>query len=169
MLIAAVLVLAMLGATPPPASANEPVVRFDFGDQVGQTAPITVTFRPTTAGARSASLVIAGDVANSPPAVPLTGTGVAAPPPQADLGVSIGATPNPVRTGTTLTFTITVGNFGPSTATGVVLTEQLPAESKFVSYMKSNGSCTAPAPGETGTLTCQLGSLALVARRRTSW
>lgn len=120
---------------------------------------ITVAFRPTTVGARNASLVVADDAAGSAHAVPLTGTGVAVPQPQADLGVSIGATPNPVRTGTTLTYTITVSNFGPSTATGVVLTEQLPAESKFVSYKASNGSCTAPAPGATGTLTCQLGSL----------
>ena len=126
---------------------------------VGGQCAISVAFKPTTPGARSASLVIAGDAANSSHSVPLMGTGVAATQPQADLGVSIGATPNPVRTGTTLTYTITVSNFGPSTATGVVLTEQLPAESKFVSYKASNASCTAPAPGATGTLTCQVGSL----------
>lgn len=126
---------------------------------VGANCAITVAFRPTSAGARSAAVVITDDAADSPHVVALTGAGVAAPQPLADVGVSIGATPNPVRTGTTLTYTITVSNFGPSAATGVVLTEQLPAESKFVSYKTSNGTCTAPAPGATGTLTCQLGSL----------
>jgi uncharacterized repeat protein (TIGR01451 family) len=77
----------------------------------------------------------------------------------ADLGVSIGASPNPVKTGRNLTYTVTVQNFGPETAPGVVLTDTLPGGGQFVSVNPSAG-CTTPAVGHTGTIICNLGSLA---------
>lgn len=44
----------------------------------GQTTPFTVTFKPATAGAASATLSFSSDAVNSPTAQTLTGTGVAA-------------------------------------------------------------------------------------------
>ena len=73
---------------------------------------------------------------------------------QSDVGVSI----NPggaVPFGTNLTYTITVTNNGPTTATGVSLTDTLAAGLTLVSATPSQGSCSG-----TGPITCPLGTLA---------
>ncbi len=73
---------------------------------------------------------------------------------QADVGVTV----NPggaVPLGNNLTYTITVTNNGPTTATGVTLTDTLAAGLGFVSATPSQGSCAG-----TGPITCPLGSLA---------
>ena len=72
---------------------------------------------------------------------------------QADVGVTV----NPggaVPLGTNLTYTITVTNNGPTTATGVTLTDTLAAGLGFISATPSQGSCSAPP------INCPLGSLA---------
>lgn len=83
---------------------------------------------------------------------------VCAPPPapQADLGVTLAATPNPVTVGQTLTYTLNVSNNGPSNATGVVLSNVLPAGVSLVSAQPSQGSC-----GGTTAVSCSLGTLAV--------
>jgi uncharacterized repeat protein (TIGR01451 family) len=75
--------------------------------------------------------------------------------PVADLAVTQSDAPDPVRTGQELTYTASVMNLGPDPATGVVLTDTLPAEVALVSAVPSQGSCT----GST-TVNCSLGSLA---------
>ncbi len=73
---------------------------------------------------------------------------------QADVGVTV----NPggaVPLGNNLTYTITVTNNGPTTATGVTLTDTLAAGLGFVSATPSQGSCSG-----TGPINCPLGSLA---------
>ena len=60
-------------------------------------------------------------------------------PPTADLAiVSLVGAPNPVLLGNYLTYTITVLNHGPATATGVTLVDKLPAEVTFVSTDSTN-------------------------------
>jgi len=76
-----------------------------------------------------------------------------------DLGVSIGASPNPVKTRNKLTYTITVKNFGAFDAQGVAVTDVLPSATQFVTASVSQGSCQTPAVGATGTVNCSLGSL----------
>jgi uncharacterized repeat protein (TIGR01451 family) len=71
----------------------------------------------------------------------------------ADLSITKSGAPDPSLVGGTLTYTLSVTNHGPSTATGVTLTDPLPAEVSFVSASPSQGSCS-------GTVTCALGSLA---------
>ena len=62
--------------------------------------------------------------------------------------------PDPVLVGATLTYTIVVTNYGPSTSTAE-LTDTLPASVTFVSATSTAGSC-----GESeGTVTCSLGVL----------
>jgi titin len=73
-----------------------------------------------------------------------------------DLSLTKTGSPNPVTVGGTLTYTITVNNSGPSTATNVTLTDTLPASVTFASATPSQGSCTQSG----GTVTCNLGSIA---------
>ncbi|HET6771322.1 MAG TPA: DUF11 domain-containing protein [Actinomycetota bacterium] len=56
--------------------------------------------------------------------------------------------------GRIMTYTINVTNNGPGTATGVLLTDTLPASVTFVSAGPSQGTCTG-----TATVTCTLGSI----------
>jgi uncharacterized repeat protein (TIGR01451 family) len=74
----------------------------------------------------------------------------------ADLSVTQGDSPDPVLVGNNLSYTITVANAGPSNATNVVATTNLPANSTFVSSTPSQGTCPAPV---AGVLTCNLGSI----------
>ena len=77
--------------------------------------------------------------------------------PSSDLEVTTTDSPDPARLGQDVTYTVTVKNNGPSDATGVVLTDDIPASSTFVSATPSQGSdCTHDA----GEVTCALGSLA---------
>jgi uncharacterized repeat protein (TIGR01451 family) len=73
-----------------------------------------------------------------------------------DLVLTESASPNPVAAGLTLTYTLTVTNNGPATATGVVVTDALPATVTFNSVSASQGTCT----NVDGVVTCSLGSLA---------
>lgn len=124
---------------------------------VDETCTVAVSFTPTAVGSRSAALVFADDALDGPQSIPLGGTGA----PSADVGLSLGASPNPVKVGRNLTYTITVSNFGPSTATGIVLTDVLPATVQFRSGSVTQGSCNTPAVGASGTVNCTLGNLAV--------
>jgi uncharacterized repeat protein (TIGR01451 family) len=73
----------------------------------------------------------------------------------ADLAVTMSDSPDPVKKGAKLTYSITVSNNGPSAASGVILTDTLPANTTLVSVTKSQGSCSG-----TSTVTCNLGNLA---------
>lgn len=75
---------------------------------------------------------------------------------EADLSVSVTDSPDSVKTGNQLTYSITVSNDGPNDATFVELTDVLPASVNFVSATPSQGTC-----GESGgTVTCDLGTIA---------
>ncbi|MBV8518369.1 MAG: ExeM/NucH family extracellular endonuclease [Acidobacteria bacterium] len=79
----------------------------------------------------------------------------------ADLSVTKTDSPDPVTAGTDLTYTITVNNAGPSVATSASLSDTLPAGTTFVSLSSPGGwSCTAPAVGAAGTVSCSNASLA---------
>jgi uncharacterized repeat protein (TIGR01451 family) len=60
--------------------------------------------------------------------------------PSADLGVAMTAAPTSILQGGLVTFTIIVTNNGPYTATGVVLTNFLPANVNYISSSTSQGS-----------------------------
>jgi hypothetical protein len=78
----------------------------------GNSCTINVTFRPTTAGAKTATLTITHNAAGSPSSVALTGTGGAAGP-IASVNATL-AFPQ-TRAGTTNTNTLTVTNTGSGT------------------------------------------------------
>jgi uncharacterized repeat protein (TIGR01451 family) len=77
-------------------------------------------------------------------------------PPTADLSVTKTDAPDPVTVGSNLTYTVTVTNNGPDAATGVTLTDALPAGVTFVSVTPVAPTCTQAG----GVVACDLGTLA---------
>ena len=76
----------------------------------------------------------------------------------ADLAVTNSA-PSTVTSGADLTYVITVMNNGPDTAAGVSIGDTLPTGTTFVSATTTAGTCTTPAVGGTGRVTCKNFSL----------
>jgi uncharacterized repeat protein (TIGR01451 family) len=87
-------------------------------------------------------------------AVALLGAAPRAASAAADLSITKTASPEPVFVGDVLTYTITVQNNGTSDATLVQVTDQLPAEVTF------DSTPTAGCSAASGTVTCDLGTLA---------
>jgi uncharacterized repeat protein (TIGR01451 family) len=73
----------------------------------------------------------------------------------ADVSITKTAGPPPYGTSAPLTYTIVVANAGPSSATGVVVTDILPAGVSFISATPTQGNCSG-----TTTVTCNLGTIA---------
>jgi uncharacterized repeat protein (TIGR01451 family) len=101
---------------------------------------------PTTAGTLDTSYNGLGD------AFIAKFSGLGPPPPGADLSVTKTDAPDPISVGNELVYTITVKNAGPLTATGVKLTDTLPASVGFVSV---SSGCSRSG----STVTCALGTL----------
>ncbi len=84
----------------------------------------------------------------------------------ADLSITQTATPNPVAAGGSITYTITVKNNGPATATTVSYTETIPASPGYATFgslacpVASGWSCTTPSVGGTGNVTGSIANLA---------
>jgi uncharacterized repeat protein (TIGR01451 family) len=77
-------------------------------------------------------------------------------PQNADLAVSITATPNPVETGAALIYTVGVQNLGPLPASNLTLTVNLPAGVTFVNAGGTGWTCSQSG----GVVTCTRFSLA---------
>jgi uncharacterized repeat protein (TIGR01451 family) len=76
----------------------------------------------------------------------------------ADLSVTKAVSPDPVTAGNNLTYTVTVTNNGPDTATSVTLTDNLPAETTFISCASTGGGVCG---GSGNNRTVTFASLAL--------
>jgi len=72
----------------------------------------------------------------------------------ADLAVTLASSPNPVYTGTSMSYSLTVANHGPSAATAVTLTLALPPGVRLISARATAGSCSG-----TTVVTCRLGDM----------
>jgi uncharacterized repeat protein (TIGR01451 family) len=82
-----------------------------------------------------------------------------------ELSLTMSATPDPVLTGSNVTYTITVQNTHPEAATSVVVTDVLPSQTTFISCNAPGGVCggsgnnrtiTFPAIPGGGTVTIQV-------------
>ena len=84
---------------------------------------------------------------------------------QADLAVTNTASAPTVLAGSNFTMTAVVSNNGPAAATGVVFTEDIPANTTLgAAFAPPSGwSCNTIAVGGTGTLTCTDSSFAALA------
>lgn len=72
--------------------------------------------------------------------------------PSADLSVTVSASSSSVTTGSSVTYTLTVSNAGPTSASGVTVTDDLPAALTFVSCA-STGTGTCGSSGNHVTVT----------------
>ncbi len=77
---------------------------------------------------------------------------------ESDLVVTLTDAPDPVSTGSDLTYTVTVNNKGPSASTLTKLTQTLPAGATLVTSTTSQGTCTGAGP-----VVCDLGTLPVAA------
>jgi aldose sugar dehydrogenase len=73
----------------------------------------------------------------------------------ANLSITKTASPNPATALANFTYRISVTNNGPSPATNVTVTDQLPSGPAFVSAIPTQGSCNGSA-----TVTCNFGAIA---------
>jgi len=73
----------------------------------------------------------------------------------ADLSITKTADMDMVTVGDTITKKLEVTNNGPADATGVTVTDNLPAN---VNFLSASAECTATGP-DRGTVTCELGNL----------
>ena len=123
----------------------------------GAEVLVTVSVTPGVASGGTTIANAASVVANeSSPTAPVSrasqGTTVRE---KADLVVEALPPPNGVIAGEQLTFEVTVTNNGPSDASGVALTEVLPAEAALLSVSSGQGVC-----GEvSGTVSCDIGTV----------
>jgi uncharacterized repeat protein (TIGR01451 family) len=139
----------------------------------GASIDTTTDFSPssiaiTDASAKSATLTVTTTSATPPGAYTLTITAtsgnlqhstsvqlIVSGPTSANLSLTKTASPNPGVTLANLTYRLTVTNNGPSPATNVVVTDNLPVGINFTSATPTQGACSG-----TTMVTCNLGSLA---------
>ena len=124
----------------------------------GVSANVQINVIPTVAGTLTNSASVTANEAdvnalNNDASVVVSVTAPVVP--NADLGVAMTDSPDPVRRRANLTYAINVTNAGPDAASAVTVTDTLPASMRFVSASVSQGSCSG-----TTTVTCNLGSLA---------
>lgn len=130
----------------------------------GASETIVIIIRPLNGpGTRNNTATVSSQIgdpvsANNSSTIPVTITaGV-------DIQQTVVASPSTVLQGAPMTFVITTRNGGPAQATGVTMTDTLPANIRILSITASQGSCpTAPALNTplaaASTLACNIGTL----------
>ena len=123
------------------AASSYPAVTLNV--LVAQSAPATVTNIAAISGGGEANLT------ND------TSTDVATVVSIADMAVTLAASPNPVTSGSNITYTIVATDNGPSAADNATLVMSIPNNTTFISLTTPAGwSCQTPSPGNTGTVVC---------------
>lgn len=143
---------------------------------VGSTGTVTCTLNALAGGASAPTIQIlvqapqGGGIASNTasvqenPADPASGnnsstevTTIIAP----DVAVTaVADSPDPALPLAQITWTITVENQGPTLAKNLVLSDPLPGGAAFVGAAGPGWNCAGPPIGTTGTVDCQLASLA---------
>jgi uncharacterized repeat protein (TIGR01451 family) len=119
-------------------------------------ATITVVVLPTVAGTLTSSATTSSDQTDFDTSNNSATVISHVNPPTSDMAVGLVASPEPVVLGGTVTYTMSVTNNGPSPASGIVVTNLLPASMAILSAKASQGSLTV----SSNVVICSLGSLA---------
>jgi uncharacterized repeat protein (TIGR01451 family) len=125
----------------------------------GASTNVTITYSPNVAGIITSVATVTAtqpdpNLANNTVIADTTANAV----PVADLAVTQTDSVDPLLIGENLTYTIQVVNNGTSEATGVVLTDTLPAGVTLLSSSPGQGTCNPPV---SGVITCNIGKLAV--------
>ena len=147
----------------PPCTASGNLVRCNLGTVWARSVSdgIGVTVLPVSAGTVTNTANITADQPDPNQANNSYSLTTQIQPQAAELSVTKTGTPNPVVAGQKETYTITVTNNGPLTATGVIAQDAWSAASgikggiAFKSVSTSQGTCTQSGAG----VSCDLGSL----------
>ena len=129
---------------------------------IAATVNVQITVKPRSEGTLNNTADISGDQWD--PATGNSSASVNGLPAikQADLSLQKTASPNPIFVSQNATYTMVVKNNSSVTgATGVVLTDSLPASMTFVSATTSQGSLITPPVGSTGVVTANLGAVGI--------
>jgi uncharacterized repeat protein (TIGR01451 family) len=114
-------------------------------DGVTETPGVPYGSTAGTSGISATNVALGSSPGPNSAAVPCT-----------DVSLTKTASPNPVREGQTLTYTLVVTNNGPSVATGVTVTDPLPTtDVTYVSSATTQGTCSFA----TVTVTCAIGTM----------
>jgi uncharacterized repeat protein (TIGR01451 family) len=125
---------------------------------VGSDASIVIQVIPNQAGHIIDSANVTGSLGDPDPSnnsASVTVIVYTGHEPQADLSLTKQASVTQASVGQQFNYRLTVSNAGPADATGVVVTDPLPAGLVLVSVTSSQGDCTG-----TDTITCTLGTIA---------
>lgn len=147
----------LVSTSVPPAVDTPGFLEFDLSDlPANASKTIVIIVQPTAAGTLVNQAVVSGietdtDLSNN---VASATTIVAAAP--AALAVALVADPSTATVGHELTYTLTVADFGPGPASGVVLTSALPAGAAIVAASQTQGISSI----SNGVVTTALGGLA---------
>lgn len=121
---------------------------------VGVSVPVSLTV-PSGATIGTSDDVTATVVSHSAPAVDDTVNFQVLASLASDLAMTQESLPHSVLVGEQVTYTLVISNHGPDVASGVRVTDTLPAEMTFYSVATSQGSCSE----QEGRVTCSLGTL----------
>lgn len=131
------------------------VVSCQFANLVpGETARVILRARVNSVGAITNAAAVSGSLpdnnsSNNSLLLPVTVV------PNANLAIGIVDRPSPVWLGDNLVYLIGITNQGPSDATSVIVTNQLPVGITFVSATTSQGGCARSGD----TVRCDLGTI----------
>jgi uncharacterized repeat protein (TIGR01451 family) len=150
-----------VSSTPSAGTCNAPAAG-SFTCNLGTInsgASATVAVVVTTTGATAANITNSATVSAAefdPVAANNSASASTTVTPVANLGVTVTDAPDPVAQGSNITYTVTVTNAGPSSATSVTATVPVPANVTFVSGTATQGTCAVAS----GTITCTIGTMA---------
>jgi uncharacterized repeat protein (TIGR01451 family)/uncharacterized delta-60 repeat protein len=120
---------------------------------VGEGTAFTITMVPTELGFATNTVTALADEPN-PNSNNTVVTSVLVSSPQADLGISISESPDPLLAGGLVTYTVVATNNGPSAANGVTATVALPQ-----GFLVTSINPAANATNSSGLITWNIGSL----------
>nr|WP_257385966.1 ExeM/NucH family extracellular endonuclease [Tahibacter caeni] len=146
--------------TPPIGSTgNVSCLNADLGPG-SSTITLVVTVDPATTAATITGTVNVSSATADPAPGNDSATATTNVTTAADLTVGNTASAASVINGQPITYTLVVNNLGPSAAASVSLTNAIPANTTFTALTSPAGwSCTTPAVGATGTVSCSIASL----------